>query len=278
MFGKQHIGIVGNGFVGAATQLLGSRHTSVTVYDADPSRRQPPDCQLADLLHCDIVFICVPTPRRAEDNSCDTSIVESVVAELEAVAAQPLNNVVIRSTVPPGTCRRLGAHSMPEFLTEKNWRSECRNRADWLLGLNPNRDAENMERQLSALLNNAFEDEHKLVNRPRLVCRLPEETEAAKYLRNSFLALKVAFANEAYRFCEAAGIKYDCVRELIALDERIGASHLAVPGHDGSFGFGGSCLPKDLDGLLAEYARVGVASPVLSAAAQRNRELDRAAQ
>ena len=54
-----------------------------------------------------------------------------------------------------------------------------------------------------------------------------------------------------YEICQAAEIDYDKVCEYALYDNRIGKSHLAVPGPDGDFGFGGHCFPKDLSAMVA---------------------------
>ena len=71
-----------------------------------------------------------------------------------------------------------------------------------------------------------------------------------KYLRNSFLATKVAFFNEVYDFCQMNNLEYDKIKELVGMDERITTSHMQIPGPDGERGFGGACFPKDTRALL----------------------------
>ena len=77
-----------------------------------------------------------------------------------------------------------------------------------------------------------------------------EELILTKYLRNSFLATKVAFFNEVFDLCESAGIDYNQVKALVGEDKRITHSHMQVPGPDGDRGFGGACFPKDTEALL----------------------------
>ena len=68
--------------------------------------------------------------------------------------------------------------------------------------------------------------------------------EMIKYFTNSFLATKVSFANEIFDLCEKLNLDYDKVIEYSLYDNRIGNSHLSVPGPDGDYGFGGHCFPK----------------------------------
>ena len=71
-----------------------------------------------------------------------------------------------------------------------------------------------------------------------------------KYITNAFLATKVSFSNEMYELCKKLEIDYDKVIEYSKQDVRLGNSHWQVPGPDGDFGFGGHCLPKDLNALI----------------------------
>jgi UDPglucose 6-dehydrogenase len=75
--------------------------------------------------------------------------------------------------------------------------------------------------------------------------------EMVKYFTNCFLASKVTFANQMFQICNDNNIDYDKVCEYALYDERIGKSHLAVPGPDGDLGFGGHCFPKDLAAMIA---------------------------
>ena len=91
-----------------------------------------------------------------------------------------------------------------------------------------------------------------------------------KYLTNTFLSVKVSFANEIYQLCDGLGIDYDKVVEYATYDERLGKSHWNVPGHDGDFGFGGHCFPKDLKALLHLTKKLGTINNVLSATNETN--------
>ena len=94
--------------------------------------------------------------------------------------------------------------------------------------------------------------------------------EMVKYLTNTFLSVKVSFANEIYQLCDRLGIDYDKVVEYATYDERLGKSHWNVPGHDGDFGFGGHCFPKDLKALLHLTKKLGTINNVLSATNETN--------
>ena len=75
--------------------------------------------------------------------------------------------------------------------------------------------------------------------------------ELAKYVTNTYLALKVGFVNEMYDLCEKSGTSWNEVRDLWLLDPRTNKSHTAVFVNER--GFGGKCLPKDTKALV-QYA------------------------
>jgi UDPglucose 6-dehydrogenase len=102
-----------------------------------------------------------------------------------------------------------------------------------------------------------------------------DEAEMIKYFKNCFLATKVSFCNEMYEFCKKSNINYNIVANFVKLDERIGKTHLNVPGPDRMFGFGGTCFPKDIHALEYEFKNKGVDCHIISAAIKRNETIDR---
>ena len=74
--------------------------------------------------------------------------------------------------------------------------------------------------------------------------------ELIKYMNNSFFATKVSIMNEFKLLSEKIGANWDDALNGFASDGRIGDSHLNVPGHDGQFGYGGKCFPKDVCALV----------------------------
>jgi UDPglucose 6-dehydrogenase len=152
--------------------------------------------------------------------------------------------VVIKSTVPPGTTQRIADKYdgnlrlcfSPEFLTEANSFEDFKNQSRIIIGGDGARDVKQMFR--------------KAFPKIPIVITKSETAEMVKYFINCFLATKVTFANQMYDICEFAGIDYDKVCEYALYDNRIGKSHLAVPGPDGDRGFGGHCFPKDLLAMI----------------------------
>lgn len=259
------IGIVGGGFVGSATALLECKDIQVITYDLDPSRCKPLNIKKEDLLECDLVFVCVPTPT-FENGACNTKIVEGCIRDLQAIGIQ---NIVLRSTVPPGTSKRLGVHFMPEFLTEANWKNDFYNCTQWIFGAN----TDHVRNLLDTLITTAQKNGVIVSNNTYFVST--EEAELIKYARNNFLALKISFFNEMYCLCKCEDLDFEKVQKGICSDPRIGTSHTSVPGPDGHFGYGGTCLPKDTSALEHFMKSNDIHCPIVSAMVHRNRIIDR---
>ena len=238
------IGIVGQGYVGTAVKEVFSKHYKTNTFDLNG------DCTCTDIEDLvdksDIIFVCVPTPMK-KDGSCDTSIVENVVKDInETVNCNQDGKIVaIKSTIPPGTTNRLNKESKnisvifnPEFLTEANFIEDFKNQDRIIIG-GP-RPATSI---MKMIYSKAFPNAH-------IIKTGSITAEMVKYTTNTFLATKVSFANEIKMVCDKLNIDYDKVVEYAVHDERLGKSHWAVLGPDGKLGFGGSCFPKDLNALI----------------------------
>ena len=254
------IGIVGQGYVGTAVKEIFSKHYDVETYDLDKDK-----CSvdyLEDIVELsNIIFVCVPTPMK-KDGSCDTSIVEAVVKDInDMVVSRNVSGriVAIKSTIPPGTTNRLNkeCHNIsvifnPEFLTEANFIDDFKNQNRIIIG--GERPSTTKLRQVYSL---AFPNV-KIVKTGSITA------EMVKYFTNTFLATKVSFANEMKMICDGLNIDYDKVVEYSTYDERLGKSHWAVPGPDGKLGFGGSCFPKDLNALIKTAEELDIFTNVLN--------------
>jgi UDPglucose 6-dehydrogenase len=268
------LGIIGNGFVGKATRLLQNKDISICAYDRNPDLCLPAGLQLQDMLDCDFIFISVPTPM-ASDGSVYTEIVRQVVDQLRELAFP--NFIVVRSTVPPGTCDELGVYFMPEFLTEKNFEKDFITNPTWIYGLLGQSQQDTLfQQKITQLLETCHQ--HGCIESKQVEFVLNREAEMIKYFRNTFLAIKASYCNEIYQMCQVANINYNKVRAFGASDTRIGLSHTQVPGPDGEFGFGGTCFPKDTQGLLSWITSKGGEASILQATIDRNKTIDRPAQ
>jgi len=265
--------IIGNGFVGGATKQLECLNNQLLVYDIVPEKCIPMGINLSDLKNCDFIFICVPTPMK-KNGECNLSIVESVVQNLKDAGIDfEKTFVIIRSTVLPGTADRLGCYFMPEFLTEKNYMDDFINCQNWVIGCGKSKNILFLEK-FNILINNAYED--KRIKNNNVISLINKEAELVKYTRNSFLALKVSFFNEIYELCKGLDINYDEMIKGVTCDDRIGLSHTTVPGHDGKFGYGGTCFPKDTNALRKYFKEIlEKTPPILTASVYRNENIDR---
>ena len=248
------IGIVGQGYVGTAVKEVFSKHYKTNTFDLNG------DCTCTDIEDLvdksDIIFVCVPTPMK-KDGSCDTSIVESVVDDIEDVDISG-KIVAIKSTIPPGTtnrlnkkCKNISVIFNPEFLTEANFIDDFKNQNRIIIG--GERPSTTKLRQVYSLV---FPNA-KIVKTGSITA------EMVKYFTNTFLATKVSFANEMKMICDGLNIDYDKVVEYSTYDERLGKSHWAVPGPDGHYGFGGSCFPKDINALINLCAKMDIPARTL---------------
>jgi UDPglucose 6-dehydrogenase len=267
----QKIGIIGNGYVGGATALLKSSRVSTILYDIDSEKCSPRGIGIEDLLDCNFIFVCVPTPMN-KVGGCATHMVEGVVDDLSK-KGYDTERVIVKSTVPVGTSRRLGVMFMPEFLTEQNWEDDFLNQQNWILGTNGRNDK--VRDEVYQLFESAW-NHGGLNHRPHMTFSTTEEAELTKYTRNCFLATKVSFFNEVEEFCRKKDINYRKVRELTIMDKRIGSSHTAVPGPDGKRGYGGTCFPKDMASFHHQmHVENDLPSAVIGGALRRNKLHDR---
>lgn len=253
------LGFVGNGFVGSAGRQLKCDTNQILVYDIDPEKCIPKGTTIANVAQCDLVFVSVPTPA-TKDGQCHLGIVESVVQQLKKANANA--QIVIRSTVPPGTSKRLGTLFMPEFLTEANHMDDFKNNPLWVVGGDP--------QTIQQVLTNA-KNAGNIVS-DTVVAMTTCEAELVKYVRNCFLSTKVSFFNELEAYCRTSGIDFNKVRTVAASDERIGLGHTQVPGPDGQRGFGGHCFPKDV-AAWCHFAPSPLS--IVRTVHERNRQIDR---
>lgn len=260
------IGIIGNGFVGHAMTLL-SPGVETIVWDVDSDKRVPLDLTFNQFVQeSEIVFVAVPTPMN-DDGSCHVDIVEQVVDQIKSVDSEKY--IVIRSTVPPGTSNRLGVFFMPEFLTERRWRSDFMNTSEWIVGADDKQFINKIQEMftLAADKNCIAGDQVKQTT--------TTEAEMIKYARNCFLASKVSFFNEIYQLCKKIGIDYEAVRHECGEASWIGHQHTHVPGPDGKHGYGGTCFPKDTNALRYIMQEHHVESPIIDSVVFRNETIDR---
>ncbi len=218
------------------------------------------------IAQTDISLICVGTPS-ASNGSLSTVYLERVAEEIGAAIRdkETRHTVVFRSTMLPGTCLSLlvpalekasgmlagvdfGVAVNPEFLREGTSVKDFFAPPKTVIG-QFDADSGDLVAQLYGGL-------------PGEVFRVPiPVAEMAKYADNAFHGLKIGFANEMGAICQAIGLDSHDVMDVFMADTKLNISTAYLrPG----FAFGGSCLPKDLRGLVYAAQRADVSVPILS--------------
>lgn len=199
----------------------------------------------------EIIFIAVGTPPGA-DGSPDMSAVKAVAGEI-AKGIDSYKVIVNKSTVPVGSGDMVGnilaeagvprdlydVVSNPEFLREGSAVRDTLEPDRIVIGASSNRPA-------AALL-----ELYKPLDRPVLLTDV-NSAELIKYASNSFLAMKISFINAISVLCEQCGANIADVAKGMGADNRIGASFLQA-----GLGWGGSCFPKDVLGLIKISEQLG---------------------
>ena len=198
-----------------------------------------------------IAFIAVGTPM-GEDGSADLQYVLQVAKDIGEHMQRPLI-VVDKSTVPVGTADKvkevikialqkrnldLDFHvvSNPEFLKEGDAINDFM-KPDRVVVGSDDEGTTSIMRSLYAPFFRSSMD--------RLITMDVRSAEMTKYVANAMLATKISFMNEVANICELVGADVNKVRVGIGSDSRIGYSFI-YPGS----GYGGSCFPKDVQGLV----------------------------
>ena len=264
---SKHIGIIGSGFVGSAVRYGFSPNVgvdaNVRVYDKDQSKSTHTLQEV--VIESDIIFLSVPTPSN-KDGTINLDIVDEALNDINVYSASVDNIILVRSTVTPGSTRELQEKYSnlrivfnPEFLTERSANFDFINQTRFILGGSSDDVVE-----VSELFRERFGYSISIVETNY------ETAELIKYMTNTFFCTKISFLNDMKLLCDKVGGTWEDAIEGFVRDGRIGHSHLNVPGHDGKYGFGGSCFPKDIQALIKCGDEVGVDMSVLKGAWKTN--------
>jgi GDP-mannose 6-dehydrogenase len=220
----------------------------------------------------DLSLVCVATPSRP-NGSLDTTYLERVMAQIgAALAGQSSYHVVaVRSTVLPGVVegtlipilekasgrsvpRDIGVCVNPEFLREGSALADFEEPPFTVVGETASRAGD--------VLLAAYAHLKAPVHRVR-----PDEASMVKYASNNYHAIKVAFANEIGALCSQLGADGHTVMRIFCEDGDLNISPKYLrPG----FGFGGSCLPKDLRAMVYVAKERDIAAPLLDSVLASN--------
>lgn len=238
--------MLGLGIVGQAQVRMFKRRHEIVAYDpALDGARYPAEA----ISECGLAVVAVGTPP-LPDGSCDLSQVHSAIGALPDVMP-----VMIRSTVPVGTTEAIASRRggftvhCPEFMHENKhgaWQ-ESYDVPFMMIGGNP--PASYWFTAVMSALTDAV-----------ITTGASSETELAKLVTNSFEAVKLAFVSQVWDICQSKEVDYENVRRLWTSHPQVDPGYTSMTGF--GKGFGGRCLPKDLDDLAGHLPQPNLFSLV----------------
>ena len=235
------IGIIGFGYVGKAIFFA---HTNDDLVIRDPKLEK--SAELHEFNSCEAIYVCVPIPP-THDGRCDTSVLENVLKELLFVLINKEIPIICKTTAPPSAYESLQKQypsivHCPEFLTAAdNIRDYARSNY-FVLGGDP---AWCVKARSVIQLSNQIVDS-------KFIIMSIKAAALYKYMMNSYLATKVTFMNDFKSLADAEDVNWGDLLRASVHDNRIGDTHMNVPGPDGQYGWGGGCFPKDVAAITME--------------------------
>jgi UDPglucose 6-dehydrogenase len=286
------IAIVGSGVVGQATGkgLIGKGHEVVFVdINVEIVRKlclegfeaRLPN-ELGDIA-AEISMFCVSTPPK-DDGSVNLDYITTAIADygkwLKRKREDTWHLVVVRSTVPPGTTRKVllplleeysglrvgkdfGLCMQPEFLRAKSSEEDFLHPWATVIG--------ELDQRSGDVLAELYADFGSRVFRTDL-----ETAELAKYIHNCFNATKISFSNEMWLLGKKMGIDVNLALEIIAKTAE--GCWNPLYGTVGGQPYGGTCLPKDTKGLEMFAKENNISMPLLSSVISVNSEMEELAK
>jgi len=233
----------------------------------------------------DVIFICVGTPPK-ESGAADLSAIDHVARQVATEARSP-KLVVEKSTVPAltgvqlqkalaaysrGSGPKFQVASNPEFLREGTAVGDFFHPDRIVVGVEDADSAAKLQEIYQPILDRKFHCPIHAGGCPKetageLLVTTINSAELIKHASNSFLALKISYANVISDLCERIGADVEEVTHAMGLDPRIGAQFLKA-----GLGFGGFCFPKDIQAFIHLSSSVGVDFEMLKAAERVNKQ------
>jgi len=254
--------IQGKGTVGQSTELfLKQYNPELEIVFNDPNKDILANDD--DWKEASWVVICVDTSLSEEldpPENDNKNVDDAINFALEKGYRK---HFVLRSTVGIDCVRmltdQLGQYLIvcPEYIREATWKEDSINPGFVVVG------------------GEAAEEFSNLFNTYTGNVIITDTVEAmiAKLTTNTFLAMKVVFANQIEKLCKAVDASYDVVKVLLENEGRLGRTHWVVPGPDGLPGYGGKCFPKDVKTLEAAFIRNRIHQDLIRAISDVNSEL-----
>lgn len=256
------ISIIGNGFVGNAIHQEFKKHFDVLCYDKNPSKKIN---SFREVCESEIIFVSVPTPMTLE-GEFDVSILNSTLTRLPAGKI-----VIVKSTITPASAEDLVKNFPqqnlifnPEFLTERTAVEDFQNPSRIIIGGDNKKSVEKVKNMYRVVFPS---EKIKII-----------ETDAKtacfiKYFSNCFFATKVSLMNEFRQIADKHDISWEVALHGLLLSGWVNPMHTEVPGHDGNFGFGGKCFPKDINAFIKYAELLNIDPKILKAAWKKNLEI-----
>ncbi len=292
------ISVVGAGYVGlVAAACLARLGNRVTLVDVDEARLRAisggtspiyeeglesilkqvsieTTSDFGRTLDTEVIFVCVGTPSNPDGSMSLQSLVRASEQLAEVLRQRDSYCVVaVKSTVVPRTTedvvipiletsgrkagRAFGVCMTPEFLREGKAVHDYLNPARIVIGQYDDKSGDTLMQLYSGF-------------RAPVIRTHLRTAEMIKIASNCFLATKISFINEVGNICKTLGIDVREVSEAMGMDERIGKRSL-----NAGVGFGGSCIPKDLGGLISSAKKAGCTTRLLESTRQVNDEQPR---
>lgn len=245
--------IVGYGNIGKHMYKELQGAGSIDIYD-----KFIPEYNFSYQKTYNIAFICVPTEMK-EDGSCDISIVDEAVRDTDA------RIIVIKSTVPVGTCEKLKNKYSKSIVFSPEYYGTTQHAPQ-----SPNFVVLAGQRTHCDMVAQYY---YKVKTKEFHIHFTDYKTaELAKYMENCFLALKVTFCAEFATIAKDFGISYPQLREIFVLDERMGNSHTFVNSETPYYN--SHCLNKDIPGLICQTDKAHLLEAMLDINKKKRIDID----
>lgn len=218
--------------------------------------------RINDILFSKLIIACLPTPN-IEGAMYNLNEIYSLFDFLEENYYS--GEICIKSTMVPGTTKNFDEkysfriYNSPEFLSEKTAFEDFHNQNHVVIGSNY------LNTNYEIIMRNNYSENISLIG--------PSESESMKIFCNSFYAMKIMIFNEFYNICKNKSLEFSIIKDAMLKNNWINEMHTMVPGTDGNFGFGGMCLPKDLNSLCEFADRSNSLNEMMKAAINENKKV-----